>query len=323
MTSPARIAVVGSSNMDIFLRTPRLPEPSETLLGYACHFDSGGKGANQAVMAARLGTEVTLVSRVGRDAFGQELLRRYEAEGINTKHVQIDPDCSTGLAVIAVDDAAQNSIIVIPGANARLHPDDLKPALPALEAALALVCQLEVPVGTILAACRLTRNSGVMTILNPAPAQVLPEDLLRLTDYLIPNQQELGLLAGLPVGTPSEVETAARSLLRNLEGPRAVIVTLGEQGVLAVEPQRVEHFLAPRVEAVDTTGAGDAFVGSFAVALAEGKLLREAIPFACAAAALSVTRVGTQSSFPRRSEVEACSQTTAVHGTESDTGSST
>lgn len=303
--SPPRIVVVGSSNMDVFLRTPRLPRLGETLIGHACHFDSGGKGANQAVMAARLGAQVTLVSRVGNDAFGQDLLRRYAADGIDGTHIRIDSECSTGVATITVDEAAQNAIIVIPGANGRLDPEDVKAALPALRAARVLICQLEVPVETVLAALRLASEAGVITLLNPAPAQALPEELLRRTDLLIPNETELALLTGRDVTTLDEVEAAARSLLRGQERPKAIIVTLGERGVLVVDQERAEHFVAQQVQAVDTTGAGDAFVGSLAVALAEAKMLRDAVPFACAAAALSVTRAGTQSSFPCRSEVEA------------------
>jgi ribokinase len=302
---PCRIAVVGSSNMDIFLRTPRLPQAGETLLGHGCHFDSGGKGANQAVMAARLGAQVTLVSRVGQDAFGQDLLRRYQAEGIDASHVHVDPECSTGLAVIAVDDLARNTIIVTPGANARLNRWDVDSALAALRSVQMVLCQCEVPLETSLAAFRMARNAGVTTILNPAPAQELPEDLLRVTDYLAPNETELELLTGQRVTTHEAAHEAARKMVRSDNGPCAVVVTLGERGALVVEREQSTHFVAPQVQAVDTTGAGDAFVGSLAVALAEGRTLRDAVPFAIAAASLSVTRQGTQASFPRRAEVEA------------------
>jgi ribokinase len=298
-----RVAVVGSSNLDVMLRTPRLPKPGETLLGHACQLGSGGKGANQAVMAARLGSAVTLVSRVGRDAFGADLLRSYQAEGLDMRHVTEDEQASTGLAVITVDDAAENSIIVIPGANARLSPADVAAADVALSGCRVVLGQFEVPQTTTRAAFELVRRAGGVTILNPAPARPLDVALLAATNHLVLNESELELLTGQALMDEAAMIDAARKMLRT-PGPRAILLTRGAAGVLLIELADHQAFLAPRVQAVDTTGAGDAFVGSLGVAVAEGRTLRDAIPFAMAAAALSVTKLGTQSSYPRRAEVE-------------------
>jgi ribokinase len=301
--SPLSICVVGSANIDLTFRTARLPRPGETLAGHAFHLGFGGKGANQAVTAARLGARVTLVGKVGRDVFGDQTAAHYRAEGIDTSHLLVDGERPSGVAAIVVDDDARNCILIVPGANDRLTPDDVCAAAAALTAADVLLCQLEVPVETTRAALRLARDARVRTILNPAPAAPLPDDLLRLADLCIPNETELELLTGQPVATPAQAEAAARSLLGR--GPGTVIVTLGSRGALIADPRTTEHLPAVPVNAVDTTGAGDAFIGSLAVFLAEGLSLREAVRRAGAVAALSVTRLGTQTSFPRRPDVEA------------------
>jgi ribokinase len=301
MNSPIRICVVGSSNIDLFFRTPRLPKPGETLVGRDWQMGYGGKGANQAVMAARLGAQVFMVSRVGKDVFGEGELSNFRAEGIDTTHVHVDEQRSTGLASIVVDDEAQNCILLVPGANQALTPEDVHAAGDAIRSAHILLCQLEVPLDTTLEACRTARAAGVVTILNPAPAIALPDELLALVDYCIPNETEIELLTGLPTQDRSQCEQAAQELLRR--GPKAVLLTLGEKGTLIAERTTMELVPTVPVKAVDTTGAGDAFIGSLAVFLGQGSELREAVRKANAVAALSVTRAGTQTSFPRSEEI--------------------
>ncbi len=302
---PPSICVVGSSNMDLVSRAPRAPRRGESIIGHSFSTFYGGKGANQAVMAARLGARVTLVTKLGRDVFGEDILRNYRAQGVDVSHVVFDDSTSTGVASILVDDDANNYLVVTPGANGRLSLDDVRAARGAIESAGAVVCQFEIPLNSVLEAFRLGRAAGVRTILNPAPAPAgpLPDELLALTDLCVPNETETESLTGLPVSTIAEAEAAARSLL--LRGPHAVIVTLGARGALCVTADGAEHIPALRVEAVDPTAAGDAFIGALAVFLGEGAALRDAIRNANVAAALSVTRMGAQSSLPHRREVEA------------------
>jgi ribokinase len=299
----ARICVVGSANMDLIARVPRLPRLGETLIGHSFRASYGGKGANQAVMAARLGARVSMVARLGRDVFGEDMLRNYQSQGIDTRFVSFDAQASTGVAPILVDDRADNCIVVVPGANAALSPGDARAARSAIEGAHVLVCQLETPVETTLEAFGIAKAAGVTTILNPAPAAPLPGALLELTDLLAPNETEAELLTGLPAGSPAEAEQAARAL--SARGPRTVIVTLGERGLVCLHRGVAEHVPARRVEAVDPTGAGDAFIGALAVFLAEGLDLPAGVRRAGVAASLSVTRPGAQASFPDRAEVEA------------------
>jgi ribokinase len=244
-----------------------------------------------------------MVSRVGRDVFGEQTLAHYRAEGIDTGHVRADAERPTGVASIVVDDEARNCILVVAGANGALSSEDVRAAAEAVRTADVLLCQLEVPVETTAEALRLARAAGVRTVLNPAPALPLPDEVLALADLCVPNETEVEALTGRPAGTPPQAEEAARALLGR--GPGTVIVTLGPRGALVVEGQRAQHVPGVEVEAVDTTGAGDAFIGALAVGLAEGRLLAEAVRRANVLAALSVTRAGTQTSFPRRDEAEA------------------
>jgi ribokinase len=296
-----RICVVGSSNIDLTFRTQRLPRSGETLAGQSFQLGFGGKGANQAVMAARLGARVTMVSRVGCDVFGEQTIRNYQQNGIDTTYVLRDSDHPTGTAAILVEDSGQNCILLVPGANAALSADDVRQAASVLSECGILLCQLEVPVETTLEAFRLARAAGVRTVLNPAPAVPLPDELLRLTDLCIPNETEAELLTGLQVTNPDEANAAAQILKQR--GAGAVLVTLGERGVVVVDDGG-EHTPATPVRAVDASGAGDAFIGSLAVFLLEGLPLRQATQRANRAAALSVTRPGTQASFPTRNELD-------------------
>ncbi len=306
MSQQAQICVVGSTNIDLTFRTARLPKPGETLAGHGFQLGHGGKGANQAVMAARLGARVSMIGKVGRDVFGEGALRNYREHGIDTTHVTLDPERPTGVASIVVDDQAQNSILVVPGANLGLTPDDVRAASSTIQGAAVLLCQLEVPIDAVAEALRIARAAGVMTILNPAPAVALPDELLQLADLCVPNESEIELLTGgQTAATVQEAAAAAWELQKR--GPRTVIVTLGERGALIADAGSAEHVPAPRVAAVDSSGAGDAFIGALGVFLAEGVPLRLAVERANAVAALSVTRLGTQMSFPKRGEVGALS----------------
>jgi ribokinase len=300
--SPARICVVGSLNTDLTFRTARLPKPGETVRASEFHIGQGGKGANQAVMAVRLGAQVTMVGRVGRDAFGDAMLRHITREGIDTDYIKEDVKAPSGTAAIIVDDEARNCILIVPGANGALTPQDVRDAESAIRSARVLLCQLEVPTESVLEAFHIARAAKVRTILNPAPAADLPGELLRLTDICVPNEPELELLAEISVRTMEEIERAARRIIDR--GPPTVLVTLGERGVLIVTEDASEHVPAFPMDPVDTTGAGDAFIGALAVFLAEDRILLEAVRRASAAAALSVTKLGAQASFPSRADVE-------------------
>lgn len=303
MINVPRICVVGSANVDLTFRTPRLPAPGETLAGRAFHLGMGGKGANQAVAAARLGAKVALVARVGKDAFGQEALSRYRADSIDTTFVRQDAKSPTGTAAIVVDDAAENCIIVVPGANASLSQEDVREAASVIQNADVLLCQLETPLDATLEAFRLARAAGVRTVLTPAPVTMLPDDLLHLCDLCVPNKTEMESLVGRKVDGLNDAETAAR-ILQAL-GVGRVIVTMGGGGALLVDGDGAMHVPAVTVEAVDPTGAGDAFTAALAVSLAQGWSIRDAARRAAKVAALTVMRMGTQAAFPSQAEVDA------------------
>jgi ribokinase len=302
MTAKPKICVVGSCMIDLISRVPRLPKLGETMFGHEFHMGYGGKGANQAVMAAKLGAHVTMVAKVGRDVFGEGTLNNFREQGIDTGRVLFDENRFSGVAPIFVDDNARNFIVIVPGANSGLSPADAQAAREVILAADILICQLEIPVETTLEAFRIAKGGSVRTILNPAPAAAIPDELLRLADICAPNETETELLTGMPVGTPAEAEAAARRLLDR--GTKTVILTLGERGAMVVDEAKVEILSAVPVNAVDPTGAGDAFVGSLAVFLGEGLAFPDAVRRANAVAALSVTRIGTQVSFPKRSEAD-------------------
>jgi ribokinase len=301
-----RITVVGSSNLDLVARVPRFPALGETLVGHSFQMGFGGKGANQAVMAARLGAEVAMVTKLGRDVFGQMTLENYEKQGIATEHVLFDEERPSGVAPIWVDEAGRNQIVIVPGANLGLSVEEVQAARGLLESTDAVLCQLEIAVETTREALRIARQAGVRTILNPAPAVPMPEALCReifeLSDLLCPNETEAEQLTGIQVATPADAERAAAALRRR--GARTVVVTLGERGALVLEGDGpAVHVPAAAVRAVDSTGAGDAFVGSLGTFLAEGQPLLRGVRWAGAVAGVSVTRPGTQRSFPPRAEI--------------------
>ncbi len=299
--SHADAVVVGSLNMDLVVRTPRAPHPGETLRGRHFSATPGGKGANQAVALARLGASTAMVGRIGDDAYGRALLANLDREGIRCRGVQTSADTETGVAMIQVDDASQNSIVIIPGSNGELSAADVAGADALLAHARLLVCQLEVPLAAVREALARARRHGTTTLLNAAPAMTLPQDVLALVDWLVVNESEAAALSGHPVGHPDEAVQAIRRLRRS--GCRRILVTLGAHGVVAADEDGLHHHPAPRVAAVDTTGAGDTFVGGFATALLRGEAVAAAVREGQAAAALAVTRAGAQASIPHRDEL--------------------
>lgn len=294
---PGHIIVVGSINMDLVVRAKRHPQPGETLLGSDFQTFPGGKGANQAVAAARMGGKVKMIGRVGEDAFGDSLLATLQQNGVDTQHVLRTEETATGVALITLNEAGQNTIVVAPGANAKLTPQDIQAAQAVFEGASVILLQLEIPLETVEAAIDLARYHAVGVVLNPAPAQQLPASLLKKVDFLIPNESELGLLTGMQT-----VSLAANSL--KSIGTRRLVVTLGSQGVLVMEdddPVYIEPYTVP---VVDTVAAGDAFVGAFSVALTERRSTLDAAKWGNAAGALAVTESGAQPSLPLRARVK-------------------
>lgn len=298
-----RVVVVGSCNMDLVVRAARLPRAGETLAGRDLQFLPGGKGANQALAAVRMGAAVSLVGCVGSDAFGEQLHAAAAAAGIDTTHLHRRSGVATGTASITVSDDGHNSIVLAAGANGTLQASDVERAEPLIAAADVLLCQLEVPLAAVAAALAIGARHRVCVVLNPAPAAPLEATLLEHVDFLVPNETEAAVLAGIAVDDLAAAARAAE-LLRAC-GPAHVLVTLGANGVWLAGPAGRRHFDAPRVQAVDSTAAGDTFIGAFAARLAEGADLAAAIGFAQRAAALSVTRMGAQASIPSRSEVDA------------------
>lgn len=300
---PAKVVVIGSLNMDLVTRAPRLPRGGETLIGESFATIPGGKGANQAVAVARLGAQVSMVGCVGDDAYGEQLRGALLAEGIDCQAVRVEKG-SSGVALIVVDDNSQNAIVIVAGANGALTAEVLDGVDDVLQSADVIICQLEVPDATVGHALKRGRALGKIVILNPAPAShALPADWYACIDYLIPNESEAAVLSGLAVDSLETAEAAAAHLIA--AGAGKVIVTLGAQGLMFANGASFEHFPAPRVKAVDTTAAGDTFVGGFAAALASGKSEVDAIRFGQVAAALSVTRAGAQPSIPTLLEVQA------------------
>jgi ribokinase len=294
--------VVGSSNTDMTIRVRRIPRPGETLLGGEFFTAAGGKGANQAVGAARAGGKVTLIARVGKDIFGDQAIAGLRRDGIDVSCVFRDPAAASGVALIFVAKDGENSIAVAGGANANLSPADVKKAAKIIRVAAMLVVQLETPLAAVQAAAEVAVKAGVQVILNPAPARPLPNSLLKLISILTPNETEAELLTGIKV-TDEGAAAKASARLRS-RGVRTVILTLGSRGAFLADVNGQQFVPGFKVKAVDTTAAGDIFNGALAVALAEGRSLVEAARFANAAAALSVTQRGAQSSAPTRVAIE-------------------
>lgn len=295
------IVVIGSLNMDLVMRTARIPDAGETLCGHGFDTLPGGKGANQAVACARLGGRVAMIGRVGIDAFGRALRDALAADGIDVERVEDSAEAATGVAMILVEDIGENRIVLAPGANGRLSAAAIERNRALIEQAALLVLQLEVPLDTVCAAITIARQAGVPVLLNPAPASVLPDALYPDIDLLVPNESEATLLTGIAVRDPASAEEAARNLLAR--GVHSVLITLGAQGVLIADADGFRHLPARKVQAVDSTAAGDTFVGGLAVGLTEGLSLDEAAALGQAASAICVTRAGAQPSIPRRGEL--------------------
>jgi len=289
--------------MDLVVKAPRIPAAGETILGEHFIMTPGGKGANQAVAAAKLGAEVYLVAKLGDDVFGQESLNNFKKVGVNTQYVVRTNEAPSGVALITVDQGGNNVIVVAPGANQQLSPEDVEAARPAIASAGALVAQLEVPLQTVESAARLAHDCNVPVILDPAPARELGSELLGMIDVLTPNETEARILTGTEVTDEDSARTACESLLER--GVKAVVLTMGAKGFLLADGGRMEFVRAVEADAVDATAAGDAFAGSLAVGLARRQGLLDAAVFANYVAALSVTKMGAQSSMPSRQAVAA------------------
>ncbi len=302
MTKQSRIAVVGSANVDLTTFSDRFPKAGETIFGDQFHLGWGGKGANQAVAARLCGAHVSMVARVGEDLFGPATITNFESQGIDASHVRVVAGASSGVAPIFVESNGQNRIIVVKGANDRLLPADVNEAHAVLEAADCIVLQFEIPLQTVYYTVQFARQRGIRCIVNPAPAQ--PVDLAALAgvDYFVPNETEAATITGMPVESVDDARACAAYLVA--QGLRRVIITLGEKGALLAHEGGTELIAPFAVTAKDTTGAGDAFVGSFAVFLGEGLSERDAITRANLYAALSTTSVGTQKSFVTRERFE-------------------
>ena len=296
-----KIIVIGSTNMDMVVKTSHIPTPGETVLSGSFFMNPGGKGANQAVSVARLGGDVAFVSKVGNDVFGKQSTQLFEEEGIDIAHLLSDDTLPSGVALITVDRSGENSIVVASGANAGLTPADLEDALDKIAGAGIVLMQLEIPMETVHFAAIYAVKHGVKVILNPAPANTLPPKLLSCIDIITPNQSEAAMLSGINV-TDAATAAQAAVAIHNL-GVKSVIITMGAMGCVIYDKGEITVVPAQKVEAVDTTAAGDVFCGALAVALAEGGTLFDAVNFASRAAAISVTRMGAQPSIPYRKEL--------------------
>jgi ribokinase len=297
------IVVVGSSNTDMVIKAGRLPAPGETVLGGTFMMNAGGKGANQAVAAARLGGNVVFIAKTGEDIFGKQAIELFKQEGIDTSYIIHDSENPSGVALITVDDNGENCIVVASGANAALKPADLEKAKHLIENAALLLIQLEIPIETVAYAVNLAAENGVKVVLNPAPACPLSDELLRKISIITPNETEAGLLSGTKVTNRESAKSAARLLAA--KGIETVIITMGAEGALLLHDGVCLFFEAPVCNAIDTTAAGDVFNGALAVALFNGKSILEAVPFAIRAASISVGRMGAQSSAPYLHELNA------------------
>jgi ribokinase len=304
-----KVVVFGSFVVDLTSFSGALPLPGQTILGRSFKMGAGGKGSNQAVAAHRAGADVTLITKIGRDVFGQVALDFYEKEGMDTRYILRDDARETGVALIMVDEvSAQNEIVVVSGACGHLTPEDMERIRPVLESADVLLLQLEINFDALFRAVDIARAAGATIVLNPAPAAELPDDVLRKIDIVTPNETEAQALTGVKIENEADALRAARVLMG--KGIRQVVITLGAMGAFATDGER--HALLPRinVDAIDTTGAGDAFNGGFAMALAEGSDLFTALRYGNVTGALSVTRLGTAPSMPSRAEIDALYEAT-------------
>jgi len=296
-----KIVVVGSCNTDMVIKADRLPVPGETILGGTFFMNPGGKGANQAVAASRMGGNVTLISKTGNDVFGKQSVMLYAAENIKTDFIYSDPKHPSGVALITVDSQGENCIVVASGANAYLNPSDIDKASAEIENSDLVLMQLEIPIETVEYVAEMASRKGIKVILNPAPARALSDNLLKHLYIIIPNKSEAEILSGIKV---SDIESAKQAAdIISAKGVDIVVITLGSQGALIKEYNEYLFVEAFKVDALDTTAAGDTFCGAFCVGLSEGRSIPEAVKLAARAAAITVTRMGAQASIPYRSEL--------------------
>ncbi|MEN8228911.1 MAG: ribokinase [Bacteroidota bacterium] len=299
-----KILVIGSSNTDLIIKVPEIPRPGETLLGGIFHTFAGGKGANQAVAAARGGGDVVFIASVGDDTYGVEAVKGYKFDNINTENIKICKNSPSGIAMITVSHKGENAITVASGANSLLSPADLDEAEEAFDEADLMLVQLETPIETVSKAVEICNDFNTKVILNPAPAAVLPDEILSGVEIITPNETEAESLTGISIKNEHDAGKAAERL--HQKGVRTVIITMGASGAYLSDPDSECRMMVPGfdVKAEDTTAAGDVFNGQLAVALAEGKSLQDSVRLAHAAAALSVQKMGAQSSIPRREETD-------------------
>ncbi len=297
------IVVIGSSNTDMVIRVKHLPAPGETIMGHDFMTNQGGKGANQAVAVSRLGGQVAFVARVGNDGFGHQAIELLRQEGIDTTYVRTTEGVATGVALIPVDDKGENSIIVAGGANALLSEEDIQAARPLIAQAGTVLMQLETPIPTLVLAARIAREAGARVVLNPAPfpPEPLPAELLQCLDLITPNETEASMMSGIEVTDEASALRAIQAI--QAQGVRHVIITAGSKGAYIEADGQLQCIPSRKVQAVDTTAAGDTFNGALCVALSEGLAFPEAIRFANHAASISVTRLGAWRSIPRREEL--------------------
>jgi len=296
------VVIVGSTNMDMVVNADRIPVPGETILANNFFMNPGGKGANQAVAVARLGGQIIFITKIGNDVFGHQSIQLFDDEGIDTKFILSDSELPSGVALITVDKHGENSIVVAPGANGNLFPSDLSDnVLNEISNSKILLIQLEIPVETVNYLADYAASKGVKVILNPAPMNEVSADLLKKLYAITPNKTEAEILSGVKVKNIDTAKKAAKIIYE--KGVDNVIITLGSQGALIYEAGKFSLVEAEKVQAVDTTAAGDVFNGALVVSLSQGKSLVDATKFACQAAAISVTRIGAQSSIPYRNEL--------------------
>lgn len=298
-----KILVIGSSNMDLVVQVPRCPAAGETLFGSSFTTNYGGKGANQAVAVARIGSGVTFMTKLGNDTFSQQMRQHFSEEGMDLTHILTDAESPTGTALITVEDKGENRIIVVPGANARLTENDVESLSAEINSCRFVLTQLEIPLPTVLHIAEMTSAAGKQLILNPAPARPLPDSLLQKAFLITPNETEAEILTGIRV---SDAESARRAALWFREkGVQQIVITMGSQGAFVFTDDFQGMVPSYKVKAIDTTAAGDVFNGALTVALSEGKTTADAARFGCAASALAVMRPGAQSSIPTRTEIDA------------------
>lgn len=296
-----KIIIIGSCNIDMVMTVKQLPKPGETILGDSFRMYSGGKGANQAVAATRMGGAITFIAKVGNDLFGKQVLENYKTEGMDVSHIVMDNQLPTGVALINVSEDGENSITVSSGANAALDSAHVESAREVIEGASILLMQLETPLETVEFASKLANEKGVKVVLNPAPATPLPDKLLRNLYAIIPNKTEAEMLSGVRILDWNSAKEAANAI--SAKGVEIVVITLGEKGALVKDGIKYYDVPGYKVDAVDTTAAGDTFCGAFCVAISEGKSIKDAVMVANRAASIAVTRFGAQDSIPHRDEV--------------------